>query len=92
MFFTENKNTDADTDTRKVSQAVSRTQAVSTGAVERRVSSPVDGGVSWKEREQQYETGVSYPTEVVVNSNRPRVFIYRLTSINTESAASKYQF
>ena len=47
VFLTENKKTDADTNTRRVSQAVSRTQVVSTaGAVELGVSPPVDGGVS----------------------------------------------
>ena len=47
MFLTENKKTDADTDTRRVSQAVSWTREVSTaGAVELGVSPPVDGGVS----------------------------------------------
>ena len=42
MFLTESKKTDADTDTRRVSQAVSPTAAT----VERGVSPPVDGGVS----------------------------------------------
>ena len=51
VFLTENKKTDADTDTRRVSQAVSRTRVVSSaGAVELGVSPPVDGGVSYNER------------------------------------------
>ena len=58
-----------------VTLVVSPTRVASTVTRERGVSSPVDGGVSWKEREQQYETGVSYPTEViVVNSNKTPSF------------------
>ena len=41
VFFTENKKTDADTDTGRVSRAVS-----TAGAVELGVSPPADGGVS----------------------------------------------
>ena len=52
VFFTENKKTDAYTDTRRVSQAVSLTRVVSTAVtVELGVSPPVDGGVSCDERD-----------------------------------------
>ena len=52
MFFTENKKTDADTDTRRVLQAVSPTQVVSTAVtVELGVSLQEDGDVSCNERD-----------------------------------------
>ena len=84
VFLTENKNTDADTrgchmygvtDTSSVN-SVARASGDNRGA-----GSLTTGGwwCALKEREQQYETGVSYPTEVVVvNSNRPRILYTNL--------------
>ena len=91
MFLTENKKTDADTGECHTGSITDTSSVNSNNGA----GSLTTGG--WwcelkREREQQYETDVSYPTEVIVNSNRPRVFIYRLTSTTTESAASKYQF
>ena len=90
MFLTENKKTDADTDTRgchtcSITDTSSVTNSVTRGSdsITSGAGSITTGGW-WCELERenkQCETGVSYPTESnLVNSNRTSYFTQKLTT------------